>query len=149
MPPADDRLQSVVLAEERLCPAVASDHRLANRASVELRQAASETFVGLTVEHGLRQVFDSLCERAGFAPHLAFEGEEHETLRGLVRAGLGVAVLPRATHNDPTLAEITLRDPAARRHVGAVCHKGRRLAPAARRFITFLTTSGAKVLHGG
>jgi len=37
-PPADDRLQSVVLAEERLCLAVASDHRLANRASVELRQ---------------------------------------------------------------------------------------------------------------
>jgi LysR family transcriptional regulator, transcription activator of glutamate synthase operon len=149
MPPADDRLESIVLAEEPLCLTVASDHRLANRTSVYLRQAATETFVGLTLRHGLRQVFDSLCARAGFVPQLAFEGEEHETLRGLVRAGLGVAVLPRATHHDQALVEITLRDAAARRHVGAVWHKGRRPAPAAQRFITFLITSGAKVLRGG
>jgi LysR family transcriptional regulator, transcription activator of glutamate synthase operon len=149
MPPADDRLESLVLAEEPLCLTVASDHRLANRASIELRQAATETFVGLTPQHGLRRVFDFLCEQAGFVPRLAFEGEEHETLRGLVRAGLGVAVLPRATHHDPALVEIVLRDAGARRQVGAVWPKGRRLAPAARRFITFITTSGAKVLRGG
>jgi LysR family transcriptional regulator, transcription activator of glutamate synthase operon len=149
MPPADDRLESLVLAEERLCLTVASEHRLANRASVQLRQAAAEAFVGLTPEHGLRRLFDSLCERAGFAPYLAFEGQEHETLRGLVRAGLGVAVLPRARHHDPALVEIALRDPGAHRQVGAVWHKDRRLTPAARRFTTFLTTSGAKVLRGG
>jgi DNA-binding transcriptional LysR family regulator len=149
MPAADDRLETLVLAEEPLCLTVASDHRLANRASVDLRQAATETFVGLTREHGLRPVVDSLCERAGFVPQLAFEGEEHETLRGLVRAGLGVAVLPRAPHHDPALVEITLRDPEARRQVGALWQKDRRLAPAARRFITFLTTSGAKVLRAG
>lgn len=149
MPTTDDRLESVVLAEERLCLIVAGDHRFADRKSIELRQAATEMFVGLTPEHGLRQLFDTLCERARFAPQLAFEGEEHETLRGLVRTGLGVAVLPRATYKDPTLVEIPLRDPDARRHVGAVWQKGRRLPPAARRFIDFVTTSGAKVLRGG
>ena len=149
IPPVDDRLETLVLGEERLCLIVASDHRLANRASVGLRQAAAETFVGLTPQNGLRQQFDSLCERAGFVPQLAFEGEEHETLRGLVRAGLGVAVLPRAPHHDPALVEIPLRDPEASRQVAAVWQKDRRLAPAARRFITFLTTSGAKVLAGG
>jgi DNA-binding transcriptional LysR family regulator len=149
MPPADNRLETLVLAEERLCLTVASDHRLASRAAVDLRQAATETFVGLTPQHALRRLFDSLCERAGFVPQLTFEGEEHETLRGLVRAGLGVAVLPSAPHHDPAVVEITLRDPEARRQVGAVWHKDRRLAPAARRFITFLTTSGATVLRGG
>ena len=149
MPPADDRLETLVLAEERLCLTVASNHRLANRTSVNLRQAATETFVGLTSQYGLRRAFDCLCEQAGFVPQLAFEGEEHETLRGLVRAGLGVAVLPPSPHHDPALVEIALRDPEARRHVGAVWHKDRRLTPAARRFITFLTTSGAKVLGGG
>ncbi len=149
MPAADDRLQSVVLAEERLCLVVASDHRFANRASINLRQAASEMFVALTPQNGLRRVFDSLCEEAGFAPQLAFEGDEHETLRGLVRAGLGVAVLPPATYQDTTLAEIPLRDPAARRLVGALWVKNRRLTPAAGRFTSFLTASGAKVLRGG
>jgi LysR family transcriptional regulator, transcription activator of glutamate synthase operon len=147
MPAADDRTESVVLAEERLCLVVADDHRLAGRKSIDLRQAATETFVALTPEHGLRQVFDALCERAGFVPRLAFEGEEHETLRGLVRAGLGVALLPGARYHDRMLVEITLRDPDARRHVGAVWQKDRRLPPAARRFIDFLTTSGAKVLR--
>ena len=148
IPPAEDRLQSLVLAEEPLCLTVASDHRLAKQTSIDLRQAADETFVGLTSEHSLRKLFDSLCEAAGFAPELAFEGEEHETLRGLVRAGLGVAVLPRATHPDPALAEITLCDPGANRQVGMVWPKDRRLAPAARRFIAFLTGSGTKVLRG-
>jgi DNA-binding transcriptional LysR family regulator len=149
MPAADDRLETLVLAEERLCLTVASENRLANRVSIDLRQAATETFVGLTPRHSLRAIFDSLCERAGFVPHLAFEGEEHETLRGLVRARLGVAVLPRAPHHDPAVVEINLRDPEARRHVGAVWQKRRRLAPAAERFVAFLTTSGAKVLRGG
>jgi DNA-binding transcriptional LysR family regulator len=148
-PPTDDHLETLVLAEERLCLTVAANHRLANRESVYLRQAAAETFVGLTPQHGLRQVFDSLCEQAGFAPPLAFEGEEHETLRGLVRAGLGITVLPPVPHHDPTLVEIPLRDREARRHVRAVWQKDRRLAPAARRFITFLTTSGPTVLRGG
>jgi LysR family transcriptional regulator, transcription activator of glutamate synthase operon len=149
MPTAEDHLESVVLSEERLFLIVGSDHRFASRKSIDLRQGATETFVALTPENGLRQLFDTLCEQAGFAPQLAFEGEEHETLRGLVRAGLGVAVLPRSTYQDPTLVEIPLRDPGARRHVGAVWQKGRRLPPAARRFIDFLTTSGAKVLRGG
>ncbi len=149
MPPADERLESVVLGEERLCLIVASDHRFASRRSIDLRQAATETFIALTPHHGLREVFEMLCQRAGFSPQSAFEGEEHETLRGLVRAGLGVAVLPRAAHRDPKLVEIALSDPTARRQIGAVWQRGRRLAPAARRFIAFLTTSGAKVLQGG
>jgi DNA-binding transcriptional LysR family regulator len=48
IPPAEDRLQSLVLAEEPLCLTVASDHRLAKQTSIDLRQAADETFVGLT-----------------------------------------------------------------------------------------------------
>ncbi|WP_165759464.1 LysR family transcriptional regulator [Mycobacterium decipiens] len=148
-PPTDSQLESLVLGEEQLYLTVASDHHLATQTSVDLREAATETFVGLTAQHSLRHVFDSLCQQAGFVPQLALEGEEHETLRGLVQAGLGVAVLPRATHHYPGLVEIALRDPTARRQVGAVWHKGRRLAPAARRFLTFLTTSGTKVLQGG
>lgn len=67
---------------------------------------------------------------------------------GVVRADLGVAVLPGATYKDSTLVEITLPDAEARRHVGAIWQKDRRLPPAARRFTSFLTTWGAKVLRG-
>jgi LysR family transcriptional regulator, transcription activator of glutamate synthase operon len=77
---------------------------------------------------------------------LAFEGEDIATLRGLVGVGLGVAVLPKAPHKQKSVVELTISKPASHRLVGAVWLKRRRLPPAARRFITFLNTSGARVL---
>jgi LysR family transcriptional activator of glutamate synthase operon len=147
MPPPDDRLESVVLADEQLCLTVPSDHRFATRRSIDLLQAAAETFVALTPAHGLRQVFDQMCAHAEFTPELAFEGEEHATLRGLVRAGLGIAVLPRAPHNDNAVVDIAIHHPNAHRLVGAVWLAGRRPPAAARRFISFLRTSGPQVLR--
>jgi LysR family transcriptional activator of glutamate synthase operon len=84
LPAQDDRLESVVLDDEKLYLAVASDHRLAKQRSVDLRQAAGEFFIALTPGHGLRQALDQTCRQAGFQPALAFEGEEVATLRGLV-----------------------------------------------------------------
>jgi DNA-binding transcriptional LysR family regulator len=147
MPPPDDRLESVVLGDERLYLTVAPGHPLANRAFTELRDAAAETFVASPPGHGLRYVFEDICEQAGFIPHVAFEGEEHATMRGLIRAGLGIAVLPKPAHHDDTVVNVHLRDPHAHRHVGAVWPKDRRLPPAARRFVSFLRTSGAEVLR--
>jgi LysR family transcriptional activator of glutamate synthase operon len=147
LPSPDDQLDTVQLDDETLYLAVPADHRFATRSSIELRRAAAETFLALTPGHGLRQVFDQMCALAGFMPSLAFEGEDIATLRGLVRAGLGIAVLPKAAHHEGTVVEITISKPAAHRPVGAVWHRDRRLPPAARRFITFLTASGAKVLQ--
>lgn len=82
------------LDEQRLRLVVPDDHRLAGRKRVRLAEAADETFVTLEPGYGLRRITDDLCAEAGFRPRVAFEGEEAETLRGLVAAGLGVALLP-------------------------------------------------------
>jgi DNA-binding transcriptional LysR family regulator len=147
LPTQDDQLESVVLDDEPLYLTVASDHRLAKRRSVELRQAAGEYFIALTPGHGLRQTFDQMCRQAGFEPALAFEGEEVATLRGLVGVGLGIAVLPKAPHDEKSIVELTISKPASHRLVGAVWLKDRRPPPAARRFVAFLSTSGARVLN--
>ena len=34
------------------------------------------------------------CHKAGFEPKIEFEGEETDTIRGLVAAGMGVSLLP-------------------------------------------------------
>lgn len=82
------------LDEQRLRLVLPDDHRLAGRKRVRLAEAAEETFVTLEPGYGLRRITDDLCAEAGFRPRIAFEGEEAETLRGLVAAGLGVALLP-------------------------------------------------------
>jgi DNA-binding transcriptional LysR family regulator len=82
------------LLTERLVLAVPRQHRLAARRPVHLNEVADDPFITTTHNPGLRMIVDQLCQQAGFSPHVAFEGNDGETLRGLVSAGLGVALLP-------------------------------------------------------
>ncbi|MGW1880962.1 LysR family transcriptional regulator [Streptomyces sp. NPDC001970] len=106
------------LDEQRLRLVVPDDHRLATRKRVRLAEAADETFVTLEPGYGLRRITDALCAEAGFVPRVAFEGEEAETLRGLVAAGLGVALLPPPAVPRPGVVELTVTAPRAVREVG-------------------------------
>ncbi|MEU9790427.1 LysR family transcriptional regulator [Streptomyces sparsogenes] len=106
------------LDEQRLRLVVPDDHRLAGRKRIRLAEAASELFVTLEPGFGLRRITDALCAEAGFKPRIAFEGEEAETLRGLVAAGLGVALLPPPAVPRPGVAELNVTAPRAVREIG-------------------------------
>ncbi len=92
--PDEPGLRAVRLDEQRLGLVVPRGHRLAGRRRIRLAEAAAEDFIGLEVGFGLRRITDDWCRQAGFAPRLAFEGEEIDTVLGLVATGLGVALLP-------------------------------------------------------
>ncbi|WP_404819445.1 LysR family transcriptional regulator [Streptomyces marincola] len=113
------------LDEQRLLLVVPADHRLAGRRRVRLAEAADEAFVTLEPGYGLRRLTDALCEQAGFRPRVAFEGEEPETLRGLVAAGLGVALLPPPTVARPGVRELSVTAPRAVREIGVAWMAGR------------------------
>ncbi|WSA47658.1 LysR family transcriptional regulator [Streptomyces sp. NBC_01803] len=113
------------LDEQRLFLVVPADHRLAGRRRVRLAEAAEEPFVTLEPGYGLRRLTEALCERAGFRPRVAFEGEEPETLRGLVAAGLGVALLPPPTMPRPGVRDLTVTAPRAVREIGLAWMAGR------------------------
>jgi LysR family transcriptional regulator, transcription activator of glutamate synthase operon len=128
----------VALEEQQLVVAVPDGHRLVGRAWVRMAELAGDAFVGTKAESGLREMTDELAAAAGFAPMLAFEGEDVDTLRGLVAAGLGVAVLPLAEPAPPQgVIEIPLRPRAARR-IGLIWASDRPLAPAALAFRDFV-----------
>ncbi|MEU1615695.1 LysR family transcriptional regulator [Streptomyces sp. NPDC005722] len=106
------------LDEQRLRLVVPADHRLATRRRVRLAEASGELFVSLEAGYGLRRITDALCAEAGFTPRVGFEGEEAETLRGLVAAGLGVALLPPPLVPRPGVVELTVTAPRAVREIG-------------------------------
>ncbi|MFF0768290.1 LysR substrate-binding domain-containing protein [Nonomuraea wenchangensis] len=110
MPLGDPDLAGRPLADQELVLAVPPGHRLAGRARVRAAELEGEELVTLEHGYGLRQITDDLCAAAGFEPRIAFEGQESETVRGLVAAGLGVAVLPR-TDPGPGLAVPSRTDP--------------------------------------
>lgn len=134
LPADDEQLSSAALAEQALVFVAPSGHRLADRHTVRVAELAREQFVGLKSGFGLRQTTDALCAEAGFTPTLAFSGEEVDTLRGMVAASLGVALLPASeTAPVPGTVEIPLRPPA-RRAIGLVWPADRAVPPSVRLF---------------
>ena len=127
------------LLKEPLSLAVPRAHRLADRTEIDLSEVAEEPFVTFRPASLLRRTGIELCEKAGFTPTIAFEGDDVPTVRGFVAAGLGVAIIPtsrpdRADARDAPVRHVPLADPAAVRQIGIAWSTGRRLLPAVELF---------------
>lgn len=130
----DPALDAILLGEQEILLAVPESHRLAGRHKARIEDLAGEEFVMLEPGYGLRQITDDLCAAAGFVPKVAFEGQESETVRGLVAAGLGVALLPRFEPGSPAgVAEIPLV-PRVSREIGLTWRKNDPPTPAVGHF---------------
>ncbi len=126
VPPTSERIESIELASEELFLVVPHDHRLAKRRTVRLAELRDDTFVCLRQGYGLRTLTDHFCAQAGFAPKIAFEGEEIATLRGLVAVGLGVAIIPAAgSPSESTPPQLRITEPVCRRSIGLMWEPAR------------------------
>ncbi len=95
-------LEHVVVQRERFLAALPSRHRLARqRGRIALRELAKESFVMAprAIAPGLHDIVAKLAARAGFAPHVAQEAIQMQTVVSLVSSGLGVALVPASVAN--------------------------------------------------
>ncbi|MCI2237420.1 LysR substrate-binding domain-containing protein [Paenibacillus sp. TRM 82003] len=107
------------LLEQPLVPAVPADHRLAGRERLALGDVAGEDLVLFEHGYGLREAAE-----AGIVPRVAFEGQDADTVRGLVAAGPGVALPPAPASPRPDGVELPLTGPSTSRTVGLVWREG-------------------------
>lgn len=138
----------VTLDTEELRLVVPTGHRLAGHTGgVALADAARETFVRFLPGFGLRDIVDAWCRESGFVPRVAFEGGDAETLRGLVGAGLGVALLPVAQHLlVPGIVELPVTSPHTSRTIGAVWAHDRPLTAPAQAMLDLVRRPGRRLL---
>jgi DNA-binding transcriptional LysR family regulator len=111
-------LAAEVLVREPVVLLVPPDHPLHDRDGVDLAELADEDFVGMRPGYGLREFADRLCTDAGFRPRVVLETGQLSIVHGMVRAGMGVALLPRLAAGDG--AAVAVRDEAAVRELGVV-----------------------------
>lgn len=113
-------------------------HRLAAQPELRLEQLGEESFACLEEESLVHGLLLSACERAGFAPKVAFTCREAASIKQLVAKGLCIAVLTRGqAFSEPSLLVKNMSPTAATRIV--LCwKKDRRLSPAARAFIDYV-----------
>jgi LysR family transcriptional activator of glutamate synthase operon len=150
--PADAALGWRELVTEPLLLAVPRDHRLAARRRVRLEEVAADPWIGLREGYGLRTTTDELCRRAGFTPQVAFEGEDVVTLRGLVAAGLGVALLPAprsvGARIETVAPHLRVADRGCSRTVGLAWHRERYRPPVTEAFRAFVLHEGPAIAAG-
>ncbi len=108
------------LLEEEVRIALPKHHPFAVNEVVDLRRTADEVWIAGCPR--CRGHLMSLTRAAGFTPNVAFETEDYVAVLGLVRAGLGVALVPdmilKAAHPEG-VATARLRQPS-RRQIHAV-----------------------------
>ncbi len=142
--------QKVLL--EPLVLAVPPHHHLASRPDISLADVSGEPFILRRAPSTMRGQTIDLCAGAGFEPEIAFEADDLPTVRGLVAAGLGVAVVPAQGLPLPTTFARTrllpLTDSGAHREVGLAWASERPLLPSAVEFRRFVLAGGSHLLDG-
>jgi DNA-binding transcriptional LysR family regulator len=100
--------------------AVAADHLLAQRTSVELTELCAEQWI--TWPHGAicHEWLTQTLRQHGLTPEVTHTAEEHQTQLALVAAGLGIAVMPRLGRGPSDGVAIVSLKPAFSRRVYAI-----------------------------
>lgn len=99
------------LSRERLVAVLAEGHRLAGRRRLRLEDLAGETFVDFPEGSSGREQSDLAFDRAGLRREVSFEVNTADLLTGLVRQGLGAAlVAPSVAREAPGCVCIPISD---------------------------------------
>ncbi|MGD9482014.1 LysR substrate-binding domain-containing protein [Streptomyces sp. TRM70308] len=99
--------------------------------------------------HGydLRELTLAACRAAGFEPRFSVEGGEMDAVLGFVRAGLGLAVVPRMVADRSGLRTTPLAPPGLRRTV-CVAHRADVSPPRAARELARVLTEQLRAAPG-
>lgn len=130
----------LVLTEE-LFAILPPTHPLAKEEAIDLIQLKDEMFVMFSEGYSLRPIVWEACREAGFTPRIGFEGEETDTIRGLVAAGMGVSLLPEmALYASGPLqpAKVRVKSPNVTRTIGLIYRSNEKLPLVAKAFQTYL-----------
>jgi DNA-binding transcriptional LysR family regulator len=92
--PQDPRLHVTEVAHDPMAVALPTDHPLAGRNTVPLAALAGLAWVA-PHDCGCHDALVLACGKAGFRPRIVTHTNDYLTMLGLVRAGVGVAVVPR------------------------------------------------------
>lgn len=149
---ADDWLgeaggEGVHLFDEPLHVVLPVQHSLARLAQISLQMLRDEPFILFKRGYVLRDFVEGACRKSGIEPLVVLEAEETDTIRGFVRAGLGISILPAVNTPMEGLVEVAIADNPIVRPIQMLWWRDDALSSASRRFISFAKQSTDGALH--
>ncbi|MEK0312596.1 LysR family transcriptional regulator [Cohnella sp. 56] len=133
-------LSSELLLTEELVLAVPADHPLAGRDSVDLRDTAGYDFISYTRGASIRTLSDSLCHAAGFEPRIVFESDSVQTVKVMLQAKIGIALIPSVTQRslfNANIVPVRIDKPDSRREINLSWNGDRYMSQAVRTFKSY------------
>jgi DNA-binding transcriptional LysR family regulator len=128
------------LYSEEIFVAVPSNHRLANRKSIHLKEIANEPLVTFKPMYSLRILADTFFNTVAIRPRITFEGDEIVTVASFVAANLGVALIPHSPSLDYLdLVFLPISQPVCSRTIILAWNQNKYISPAAHKFQQFIT----------
>ncbi|MFF1502788.1 LysR family transcriptional regulator [Streptomyces sp. NPDC058316] len=121
----------------------APGHRLAAAGRTLIKDLADEPFVDFRAGTGLESAVRRLAAHCGLERRITCDVTQIRLLVELVRAGIGVAIVPRRIGEDAGLPCVSIRQPEPRRTVVLAGRAPRPRNPAAEALLGRLTTGRA------
>ncbi|KAA6456415.1 LysR family transcriptional regulator [Acidobacteria bacterium AB60] len=136
----DRDIRATPLYEDRLAAFAPSNHALAKHREISLKELAEHVLILPNRESSVRRMVEAAVARARIAITVRHETNYMPTALGLVRRGLGVAILPESAGDESKgeVVRIPIRKPAMSRQICALWRADRSLSPAAERFLAVL-----------
>lgn len=110
------------------------DHALSARQTVSLEEFVRYPIITMRTGLNMRAVVESAFAKSGITLRPSHEVNHHDTLTGMVEAGLGVGTLPALTISmmrQPALATALIVKPTITRQIGIIQRGGETLSSAA------------------
>lgn len=94
LPIQDERLEMRELFTEELLLALPPGHPLTRQRTVAVADLEQERLIVMKEGHCLGDQVLRFCDRRELRPHISFRSAQLETIQALVRAGLGLSLIP-------------------------------------------------------
>ena len=148
--PKDENLESYPFLNNILGIVAHSDHPLANKKNITIKELVRQRFLIREIGSGTRYVFDQLLQEHGVEIEPYMELGSSEALKQAVMAGLGIAVLSlHSVQLERDVNKLTVLDvqgfPLKRRWY-AVHLKGKKLSLVAQTFLDYILEESHRVL---
>lgn len=141
LPSNKEKILGDILFSEKIVALLPADHPLANNHVINISDLKGDAFVMFPEGFILRDIIFEACLKIGFKPDVTFEGEDIDAIKGLVSAGLGIALIPEITLVDSlprNTVKAELCEQQMTRTVGVISSSERQLLPTEQRFYQFL-----------
>lgn len=127
------------IVSQEIMAAIPVSHPLAHKKDLCVSDLEGSDIIIFSQRSGLRPLIDYIFENAGFEPKIKYEVEEDHTIIGLVRYGMGLALvpnLPELDQSEVVLRHLVNNNLAHRLYL--VTRKNHFVTPSVQRFNSFV-----------